>query len=364
MHRSVAVSCLLLLAALAPAARAQEGNARAEAIAREAAPGKAALAWLTARVQEIRNPVIREATLSLLANPVPTFMALYPDAQAREAVRAELVAAGLLDASVPVEVLFPALPDPKRAPLSFLAAAGGSDDGHHAYPGGLAEHTAFNVRAALALLAGYREQYGIGTLDRDVVIAAPALHDVLKAWVMQWRADGTLLVQAKVAGTASHHPFGVAEAIHRKLPPRLIVALASAHEPPGLAPERVVAFLRAGAILAKQDPVALGLLRAPATEGGPLRLPEDQPGFEATINHLSDHDYVLADPAAKRLAEAMTRVLRAAPEGKALHDAELRWTRLAVQARKSGLALYGALLAGGDAGLTKAMGRVPRPVGR
>jgi hypothetical protein len=52
-------------------------------------------------------------------------------------------AAGLLDASTTVDALFPPLVDPRRAPQPFQTAPGGSF--HHDHPGGLAEHTAFNL---------------------------------------------------------------------------------------------------------------------------------------------------------------------------------------------------------------------------
>jgi hypothetical protein len=305
------------------AARAQDGNARATAIAAHAPRAKAALAYIVEQAKRIQRAPIRTATRSIVENPAPTFMGALVRPEDRARVRDRLVEAHLLDPSVTADALFPALADPEKAPQAFLSAPGSILDRHHAHPGGLAEHTAFNLHAALDIAASYTARYGV-TLDRDLVIAAPIWHDAMKPWCLQWNADGTLTEQTTIAGTASHHVFAIAEAMKRGLPPELVVAIAFAHDPP--TEDARKAFLEAGAILAGMNPISPAL--AP---------------IEAYVDNLSDHDYVLADAAAIKVTEALSRLIARPPT-----DAEARWRRHTIRARVPDLVLYDALRKGGD----------------
>lgn len=337
----------LLLLPLVPALAhsAELDNARAEKMAAQNAAAKASYAFVVQTAKKIRDPKVRAAILDILSNPAPTFLTRYPDAPSREAVRAKLVAEGLLAVNVTVLDLFPPVDDPKKAPLSFLAAPGGTPDHHHDYPGGLAEHTAFNVQAALDLEKNYKIRYGI-QLDTDIVIAAPILHDAYKAWTLQYTKDGSLITQAVVGGTSSHHPFGVAESIHRGLPADLVVAQAAAHDPPGLLPERVIAYLRAASVLAGVDPIEKGYLARGADGAWTLAKPAS---IEATISHLSDHDYVGTDPAGKEVAACLERLIRAEPGAADVDLATLRWARARIKSRLPHMRIYAEFRAGGDA---------------
>jgi len=307
-----------LLAALwggwAAPALAQEGNARAEAIAKTSPSARASLAFIESQARQIKDPPLRAA------------------------VRALLSAAGFIDpAKVAPDALFPPLP-----PLSFLAAPGGGTGGHHSYPGGLAEHTAFNLQTALDLEANYRTRYGLKDLDHDLVVAAPILHDLMKPWCLQWRADGTELDQPTIAGTASHHIFILAELIHRGLSPELISAVAAAHEPAHLGEEKVAGFLRAAALLAGADPVQRGLV---AAGGKTLARP---PSIEGAIDHLSDHDYIVTEPIEQAVLAAL--------------ETPDRWQALEIQARIPAMKIYAALRARGVPGVRQLVrGAAPRP---
>lgn len=345
MRRVGILAALLIL--VAPAARAVElDNARAEKLAKGNALGKSSLAFVELTAKKIKDPKTRAVVLAILANPAPTFMSRYPDAAAKEAIRSRLVAQGLLGASVTVTDLFPPYDSPDKSPLSFLATPGGTPDKHHDYPGGLAEHTAFNVQAALDLEKNYKVRYGV-TLDSDLIIAAPILHDAYKAWVFQWTKDGSQFKQPTLANTGAHHPFGVAESIHRGLPAELVVAQAAAHDPPGTSPDVVIGYLRAASLLADVDPVARGYLAR--GEDGSWRLAR-LPSVEATINHLSDHDYVITDPAAKEVADSLERLLRAQAKSRKM-DVEMstvRWARMRIKTQVPHMRIYAELRAGGD----------------
>lgn len=344
------------------------GNARAEAIAKESAPTRDAMTYLREAAAGVRDEKLRAIAVELLERPAPTFLALWPD---KDGARKALVDAGLLDGGVTVDALFP----PQHTPLSFAAAPGGRLGRHHGHPGGLAIHTAFNVRSARALAEAYRAQYGVA-LDADLVVAAPLFHDAMKAWTLQFAGDGALLVEPAVAGSSSHHAFIVAELIHRGAPKDLVVAVASAHEPPEKERALVDAFLRAGAVLAKQDPTSW-LVAGPAA---PLAAPElsrgdprprgaasakgDAPGtrIEASVSHLSDHDWILTETAYAHVDAALDRVLatRARPGAATptpVDAAKHRWKKHEVLAKSSPMALYAALVAGGDAAFKAALPR-------
>ncbi|MBF5043375.1 hypothetical protein FGE12_13340 [Aggregicoccus sp. 17bor-14] len=334
-------------------ALAQAGNARALALARTSPTARTAYADLLRTARGLRDKALREATVGLLENPRPTFTERLALPEARERVRAQLVEQGLLDAAVTLEQLFPPLPPAPAAPQPFLSAPGQAVHGHHGYPGGLAEHTAFNTRSGLALVQDYERVYGFapGTLRSDWVAAAAILHDAMKPWVLQWQPDGGLTTQPRVGGTASHHAFIVAEALHRELPAAFVVVLASAHEAPlGPSAAHVVDYLRAGALLAGVDPVEAGLLRK-GGQGFELAAPAPA---EAVIHHLSDHDYVLTDPAAGQV-EALLDQLAQAEAGAPLPGSRLRWMHHRVQALVPGVVLYTAYARGGEAAVRTAL---------
>lgn len=349
-----AVSLLFSVIALfAAQAHAQAGNARAEAIARASPVTKKAYGLLVRTSGSIRSLPLHKVALDVLANPAPTFMVNLATPEARKKVRDALIAQGLLDPAVTVETLFPPLADPHVAPQSFRGPPANGLHGHHSYPGGLAQHTAFNLTAALDLERGYEQLYRLptGTLDRDLLIAAVVLHDAMKSWTLQWNADGTVRQQFQIAGTAAHHPFIVAEALHRGLPPAFVVVLASAHDDPlGDTQQKVVGYLRAGAILAGVDPVAYGLL---VQDGKGFALAHPPP-IEAVIHHLSDHDWVLTEPAAHLTDAALDRLAQAAA-GQPLPEAQLNWMRHRIQAQLPGVALYALWSKGGDAAVAKAV---------
>src|SRR5688572_25011359 len=240
--RALLIAAALVLVAGSPQER---GNAKALKIAKRSAEARDAFDFVTMHAARITDANLRKAVSEIVSDPTPTWLSLYADAAAKEALKKKLVAAGFLSEDTPLDQLFPAAPSP-----SFLGAPGGLVDRHHGHPGGLALHTAFNLQSALDLEANYERRYDI-ELDHDVVIAAPILHDSMKAWALQWNDDGTLTKQAVIAGTASHHVYVVAEALYRKLPASFVVALASAHAPPTEKDAKlVVDWVRAAAILA------------------------------------------------------------------------------------------------------------------
>lgn len=334
-------------------ALAQAGNDRAAALAKNNATAQRSLKLINEKIATMKAGPLRDAVRALVDAPRPSFMGRFADATARETVRLELIKEGLLDASVTQDQLFPPLPA-TGAVQCFACAIGNPPGKHHGYPGGLVEHTAFNLQAALALEQAYRSQLDTTMLDHDAIVAAAVLHDLMKAWTLQWNADGTTITQPKLGTTASHHVFIVAEALYRKLEPRVVIAIAGAHEPNG-AP--LISYLRAAAIIAGVDPVATKILVKDAQ--GAWALPEVVLP-EAAINHLSDHDYILTDPAEGALRDALARLItdRAAEKKTKLTEAELRWEAHRVETQAAGLKLYMVWVRGGDEALTAELRRL------
>ncbi len=253
----------------------------------------------------IADPKVRSVVLAILDNPAPTLAARLADAKNRAAVCEELSAKGYLKDATP-ETFLPALAaGPDTAPQPFRSAPGSGYQSHHSYPGGLATHTACNMRISLSIFDTYRDVYGFD-LNRDAVIASQLLHDLHKPWVFAWGENGESRPEKPLAGTGEHHPLSVAESIVRGLPGPMIVAQACAHNHPGSAKDEaeVVGWIKAAAIVAGVDPVEKGLL---ATGGETLPEPRRMEGF---VCHLGDHDWVLSVPAAKWSIPVLSEIAR------------------------------------------------------
>ena len=273
------------------------------------------MAYLKDATGSIRNPAIRETVQGILRDPAPTLMADLMDDNNRKAVFDELKAKGLLSEETTFETFLPPTQNPYKAPHPFISGPGSGYGSHHSYPGGVASHTAANVMISLSIYDHYKNVYGYA-LDRDVVIASQALHDLHKAWVFQWGEDGESRTEMKIAGTGEHHTLSVAESIKRSLAPEVIVAQACAHDHPGFSDNEAksVNWIKTAAILTGTDPIKAGLL---SKDGQTLPQPRRMENF---ICHLGDHDWVLTVPAAKWTIPVMKEI---AAEKYNMSDADL-----------------------------------------
>lgn len=305
----VAVS-LLGMTLVVPCLAEETANRSAEEMARRSKIVQSSFQYLRSTALKIHDPLLRKQVLELLDNPAPTFYLKSTTAPGQQKIYEALLHRGFIkprDDRFPngnvLAGIFPSVADPRQAPQRFWAAPGSTYEGHHSYPGGLVIHEAFNLRSALSLAANYRTQYPGMKIDEDYVIAAPIWHDAMKAVVFQWREDEGEWPELSIASTGAHHILGIAEALHRKLPPRLVVAIAAAHGAPGFEPfGKMVDSIEAAAILAHVDPVEYGVLKKTSSAGESVpitKLELPWPSFpEATISNLSDGDFALTIPAA------------------------------------------------------------------
>lgn len=243
-------------------------------------------------VKTIQDPSLARMTMDIVNNPVPTFMNNYQLPGSKRTVYNKLVAAGLLDSSkTSLENFMP--PYNGSLPQPFYSAPGSGYASHHAYPGGLATHTAANLQISEGIYNTYTGLFN-SDISHDIVIAAQALHDLAKPLVFQWNKDQSSLTEYQIAGTGAHHIFSIAEVIYRGFPVEEIVAQSCAHTIPSGKDEQVVAgYLKAAAIIAGKDAEKLGLV----TSKGTIPTPHKQEGY---ITSLGDHDFVLSGPACQK----------------------------------------------------------------
>ena len=256
---------------LSPQEKAAEIGARIPMV-------KRALHEVRVLAGEIKDPPLRSAVQAQLEAPW-----LPRDAWAlahKEEAEKKLRAAGLLAADAPLIL-------PAAGSGSLASAPGGPcATGHHGYPGGLAVHEDANALHARALAQVYGSVYGV-SLNDDWLIAAALWHDTMKAGTLPWDANGDCPhSEPQLAGTAAHHPLGVAAAILRHLPAPVILVIASSHFPPAQSSlPQLCATLRAAGIVAVGDE---NRVPCPTLEENSPR-----PPIEAFVNNSADSDYAL-----------------------------------------------------------------------
>ena len=289
----VALLCAALAAGVAPKPAAaperepspKDPAARALAVAGKLAAARHALRESRRAAAEIKDQPLRAAVEAQLAAPwLPESAWAYDHLEAADE---RLHAAGLLAADVKLAAI---LPRPGRG--SFASAPGGPcPHGHHSYPGGLSVHSWTNLLHARGLAAAYKDSYGV-LLDDDLLVAAALWHDTLKAVTLPWDADGNCpATEPKLAGTALHHPLGIAAALLRRLPVPLLWVIAAAHAP--ITAENldaVCGWIRAAGIIAKGDEKA-----APCPS---LDKSAKPPPAESYVSHFADADFPFTVPVA------------------------------------------------------------------
>jgi 7,8-dihydroneopterin 2',3'-cyclic phosphate phosphodiesterase len=146
------------------------------------------------------------------------------------------------------------LRDPKidlKAPmLDFMEAPGGAYV-HHAYEGGLVEHTVAMCRICEVMCDLVEEVYG-GDVDRDVVMAGALIHDVMKRYA--YASTGGFFRTSPLGEKVDHLTLLVSELIKRKFPLEVIHVAASHHgEQSPVKPKTIEALIVSIADLADSE---------------------------------------------------------------------------------------------------------------
>ena len=110
--------------------------------------------------------------------------------------------------------------------LAFEECPGGSYV-HHAYSGGLLQHTVSVARIALLLCDLVEEVYG-GSVDRDTVLAGALLHDLMKCYVYE-TAEEEGFSSTPLGDRIDHLTLLVAEMYRRDFPLDVVHAVVAHH---------------------------------------------------------------------------------------------------------------------------------------
>lgn len=121
------------------------------------------------------------------------------------------------------------VPSKLKLPREYtsLKIAPGSKRRHHSYPKGLIEHTVACTALALALCDVVEKVYRCD-VDKDVVVSAAILHDIMKHLTYRVDAQG-LYVMSELGEKLDHLSLLISELYLRSFPLSVIHAVAAHH---------------------------------------------------------------------------------------------------------------------------------------
>ncbi len=326
---------------------------RALAIARQSPSAVRGMAFLGRQARAIQDPALRAAALGALDPNACVRYRAGLSAMQRQQVVDGLVAGGWLKPQdhAAVADIFPNIKDEDgncpRIASPMLAAPGGNSGSHHDWPGGLVTHEAFNLGQALGLARLWHSEQGTA-VDLDLLRAAIIWHDWGKTLVFQWNEDGTEPEERQIAGTGAHHIIGLAEAMSRGLPARLIRTMACAHAAPADGQEAQVAgWLSAAAVIARVDARGRGYLDGAWPP-------------ECFIHTLSDQNWIVSDQSSQEAEHNLARL--AGRYGLTAGTSDYNWRlRLPALARFGALKLWKAEESGDDDALSALTDKIAQP---
>lgn len=312
---------------------------------------------LVSMALSMRHEEYRRIMLDVLRDSRVTFLDLYPTAASQEAIRDQLAEHGYMDSGDPVEELFP---PHNLDPQPYISAPTSHHDWYNCHPGGMALTCAVNCRLGEYHTQIYQHHYGVPA-DRDLAVAALCIHEYPKAWLYQWREDGSYALEPRSFGgnVHTHDIYVVAEMLHRGAPAELVVAVAAAHlfgaceteedgkETRFLWPgyEWVTKFLHAGAMLAQRDPEDAGLLEK-GTDGRYVLPPQP---VEIWNTHMSDMNWVYTSGAAHKFVYPLLARIASEDYGVSSPDsAEFLQLKNYVFAQVGQVGLYETLVRDGE----------------
>lgn len=296
-------------------------------------------------IDTIKNRTIRETIAQIIANPAPTVVECLDQKRLLSSLKSQ----GFVPDNR--EVAFPPLVNTTVSPQPFYSAPGSGYGSHHAYPGGLCTHVAFNIAVAQSLAQHYRSVSHL-FVDYDDLVGGEILHDLHKPWVFQWNEDHSCRTELSLAGTGEHHVLSIAESIKRGLPASFIVAQACAHEHPGSdnGEKIVVGWIRCASLIADCDPIRRGLL---SSSGNHLPHPLRTEGFGV---HLADHDWVLSGYACQQTVSLLKKI--ALTQYGIKQPEQFNAFRNYILSQLTALRLYGKFVENGEEAVINEIGRL------
>jgi len=125
--------------------------------------------------------------------------------------------------------------------LNFFEAPAGRSQ-HHAYAGGLVQHTLSTLRIALAMVENLARYYGFRTINKDYVAAGVLLHDLYKPLTYRVTTEGSYEF-SKLGSRLDHLTLLVADASKMGFPLDFLHVLAASHGEWGPMPPRTMEAL-------------------------------------------------------------------------------------------------------------------------
>ena len=120
----------------------------------------------------------------------------------------------------------------KNRDLLFETAPGAFAGSHNNFPGGVILHTLTNIELAVSSMEVFEKIYPETVINRENVITALFLHDMMKSWIMTWKEDLSSYPDIDVEGHKFHHILIIALAIKEGLDSDLVKTLAAVHYHP------------------------------------------------------------------------------------------------------------------------------------
>ncbi|OYT58230.1 MAG: dihydroneopterin 2',3'-cyclic phosphate phosphodiesterase [Candidatus Aenigmatarchaeota archaeon] len=111
----------------------------------------------------------------------------------------------------------------------FEDAPAGPMDFHHAYPGGLLDHTYSVVLSCISVAENLQKVYPDIKINTDHLISAALLHDIMKIFIFRWN-NGVVL---QTDTLMDHGIWAAAELYARDFPEEVIHIVASHFGPSG-----------------------------------------------------------------------------------------------------------------------------------
>ena len=116
--------------------------------------------------------------------------------------------------------------------ILFKTAPGAFNNSHNNFPGGLVMHTLTNIETAVCSIKAFESLYPDILINKDYIITALFMHDMMKSWIMTWKEDFSSYPDISIEGHKFHHLLIIAKSIKENMEGNFIKILSSIHYHP------------------------------------------------------------------------------------------------------------------------------------